>query len=338
MLNRAYGALIGSAIGDGMGMPASFMTPNQIKKFYGRILGFNKPSSEQVAHGSLNEGEITDDTEESIIIASVLIEKFGFNRELFVDKMRQWAVKNKMLETTVIGPSTRRFLTCIINGEDYIEAARLGDTNGGAMRAAPIGIFHHGEIKNAVKDAFESAIVSHGSKPGAAATCAIAAAVACAVEGKSSITEVMKAAIYGAHYGEENGYEIPSPSVEERIKLAMNIADSNKDKSLNEVCNMLYRLIGAGMKSYESIPLSLGVFYAGGGNYEECLPAVINLGDDADTNGAIVGALCGAFGGASTIRDEWKSHIEKINHINFYKMAESILSARNELPPRQTTV
>ncbi|EET86514.1 hypothetical protein CcarbDRAFT_3002 [Clostridium carboxidivorans P7] len=32
MLDRAYGTLIGSAIGDGMGMPASFMTPDQIKK------------------------------------------------------------------------------------------------------------------------------------------------------------------------------------------------------------------------------------------------------------------------------------------------------------------
>ncbi|MCT8975666.1 ADP-ribosylglycohydrolase family protein [Clostridium sp. CX1] len=330
MLNRAYGALIGSAIGDAMGMPASFMTPNQIEKSYGRILGFNKPSSEQRAHGSLEKGEITDDTEESIIIASVLIEKAGFHVELFVDKMRQWAIKNKMLETTVIGPSTRRFLTSIISGEDYIKAARLGDTNGGAMRVAPIGIFHHGDVKNAVEDAFQSAIVSHGSKPGAASTCAVAAAVACAVEGKEPISEVMKAAIYGAHYGEEKGYDIPSPSVEERIKLAIKVVDSNKDKSLDEVCKMLYRLIGAGMKSYESIPLSLGVFYAGGGIYEECLPAVINIGDDADTNGAIVGALCGAFGGASSIRDQWKSHVEKTNHIDFYKMAENILSARDK--------
>ncbi|WPC44035.1 ADP-ribosylglycohydrolase family protein [Clostridium sp. JS66] len=331
MLDRAYGTLIGSAIGDGMGMPASFMTPDQIKKSYGKIVGFNKPSSEQIAHGSLNEGEITDDTEESIIIASVLIEKSGFNRELFVDKMREWAIKNKMLKTTVIGPSTRRFLTSIINGEDYIKAGRLGDTNGGAMRAAPIGIFHHEDIKMATEDAFESAIVSHGSKPGAGSTCAIAAAVSCAVEGKASIDKVMKSAIYGAHYGEENGYDIPAPSIEERIKLAMEVVDRNKDKSLDEVSKMLYRLIGAGMKSYESIPLSLGVFYAGGGNYEECLTAVINIGDDADTNGSIVGALCGAFKGASNIRDEWKSYIENTNHIDFYKMAQDILSARNKI-------
>lgn len=328
MIDRAYGALIGSAIGDAMGMPASFMTPKQIEKSYGKILGFNKPSSEQIAHGSLNEGQITDDTEESIIIASVLIEKSGFDKDLFVAKMRDWAIKNKMLETTVIGPSTRKFLTCIINGEDYIKAARLGDTNGGAMRAAPIGIFHHGDIKMATKDAFESAILSHGSKPGAGSTCAVAAAVACAVERNTNATEVMKAAIYGAHFGEENGYDIPAPSIEERIKLAMKVVDNNKNKSLDEVCIMLYRLIGAGMKSYESIPLSLGVFYAGGGNYERCLTAVINIGDDADTNGAIVGALCGAFTGAASIREEWKAHIQKTNHIDFYEMAAEILSAR----------
>ncbi|HEY3424641.1 MAG TPA: ADP-ribosylglycohydrolase family protein, partial [Negativicutes bacterium] len=220
MLDRAYGCLIGTAIGDAMGMPASFMTPSQIEKSYGRISGFNKPSAEQIAHGSLAEGTITDDTEESIIIASVLIEKSGFDKELFVSKMRDWALDNKMLESTVIGPSTRRFLTCIIEGSDYLTAARHGDTNGGAMRVAPIGIFHHGDVKMAIADAYQSAMVSHGSKPGISSTCAVAAAVACAMEGNADIQKVMNAAICGARFGEEKGYDIPAPSVEERIKLA----------------------------------------------------------------------------------------------------------------------
>jgi ADP-ribosylglycohydrolase len=327
MIDRVYGCLIGSAIGDAMGMPASFMTPGQIEKSYGRISDFHKPSAEQIAHGSLAEGTITDDTEESIIIASVLIEKEGFDRELFIAKMRNWAVDNKMLDSTVIGPSTRKFLTSIIKGEDYLEAARYGDTNGGAMRAAPIGLFHHGHEQLAARDAYESAVVSHNSKPGAGSTCAVATAIACAAV-SADIREVMQAAIFGARYGEERGYDIPAPSVEERIKLAVRVVDANKGKSLAEVSRLLYRLIGAGMKSYESIPLSFGVFYAGGGKYEKCLTAVINIGDDADTNAAIVGALCGAFSGAASIKDEWKAHISQVNKIDLKKVAADIIAAR----------
>ncbi len=133
LLDKAYGCLIGAAVGDAMGMPASFLTANEIKESYGKITDFVKPGILQVAHGELRQGEITDDTEESIIISNVLIDAKGFDTELFIKYMRRWAIKNNMLNSTVIGPSTRKFLETIINGEDYLESGKLGDTNGGAI-------------------------------------------------------------------------------------------------------------------------------------------------------------------------------------------------------------
>lgn len=152
MLDKAYGCLIGAAIGDAMGMPASFMSPEQIKEVYGKkITDFLKPKEEQVAHGSLDEGEVTDDTEETLIISSVLIDAKGFDEALFIDKMKSWAIDNKMLESTVIGPSTRNFLEAIIEGRDYLEKGKFGDTNGGAMRVAPIGIYNHAMLRKALQ-------------------------------------------------------------------------------------------------------------------------------------------------------------------------------------------
>src|SRR5271157_1719607 len=150
MINRAYGCLIGSAIGDAMGMPASFMSPEKIKRVYGQITNFLPPAREQIAHGGLAKGEFTDDTEESLIIAAVLIEAGKFDQSLFIKKMKDWAIQKNMLESTVIGPATRRFLEAIVKGEDYLEAGKLGDTNGGAMRVAPIGIFYHGRVSQAI--------------------------------------------------------------------------------------------------------------------------------------------------------------------------------------------
>lgn len=84
MLDRAYGALIGGAIGDAMGMPASFMTRAQIEKAYGYINDFLEPEKDvQSYHGNLQAAEITDDTMESVIICNVLIENGGFSEAAF---------------------------------------------------------------------------------------------------------------------------------------------------------------------------------------------------------------------------------------------------------------
>ena len=93
LLDRAYGALVGGAIGDAMGMPASFLTREQIKNTYGYIKDFLKPDDDvQKYHGSLEAGDITDDTMESIIVSKVLIEHNGFSEEAFNNEMKKWAI------------------------------------------------------------------------------------------------------------------------------------------------------------------------------------------------------------------------------------------------------
>jgi len=326
MLDRIYGCLICSAIGDAMGMPASFMSPEQIKRVYGRIDNFIKPAEEQKAHGNLNDGQITDDTEEALIISSVLSEAKKFDVDLFVKKMRDWAIEKNMLETTVIGPSTRNFLKALVDGDDFSETAKYGDTNGGAMRVMPIGIFHQGNPQKAVDDAIISCKPSHASRPGTAAACAIAAAVALAIEGKSTLKQIMMAAISGAKRGEEAGFNIPAPSVAARIELAVDLVEKHRKDGFEQTCLELYRYLGASMKSYESIPLSLGIFYAAEGEVEKGIIGAINIGDDADTNASIVGGLCGSYSGTADVNPQWIEHIQRENNIDFKEIARALIS------------
>jgi|HigsolmetaGSP12D_1036236.scaffolds.fasta_scaffold01469_4 ADP-ribosylglycohydrolase len=325
LLDRAYGSLVATAIGDAMGMPASFMSPSQIKRIYGRITEFVAPAAEQVAHSAVEAGGITDDTQESLIVSSVLMEAGRFDTELFVEKMRQWARQHDVLASTVIGPSTRKFLEAILSGGDYAEAGKTGDTNGAAMRVGPIGIFYHGDLSRAIEEAAESAMPSHGSRAGIASACALAAAISTAVEGNCKPIDVMMAAILGAEKGEQLGFDQPAPSVAARIRLAVELVNRHRNKLLPEICEILYAYIGAGMKCYESVPLSLGVFYAAYGQVADGILSVINIGDDADTNGAIVGSLCGAFSGASSIRPDWIARIEATNGVDFRQIAQHLL-------------
>ncbi|HEX7556559.1 MAG TPA: ADP-ribosylglycohydrolase family protein, partial [Leptolinea sp.] len=312
-------------------MPASFMSPDKIKKVYGEISDFLQPAEEQVPHHSLASGTFTDDTQESLIIAEVLIEAGGYDETLFLQKMKEWAIQTDILHSTVIGPSTRAFLNAILNNGDVAAAGRTGDTNGGAMRAAPVGIFYAGDFDNAVRCAIQFTRLSHGSRPGVASACAVAAAIADCVGGQTDAGAIMNTAIRAAYLGEQSGFDIPAPSVAERIALAKRLVDENRNKPLQDQAEMLYRVIGAGMKSYESIPLSLGIFYAAGGDFEKGVLTTINIGDDADTNGSIAGGLCGALSGAGAVRASWREKIESQNAIDFQKIAKDLLTAAGKV-------
>ena len=328
-LDKAYGCLVGAAIGDAMGMPASFFTRAKIKETYGYIDDFLEPDAPgQVYHGGLSAAEVTDDTQEAMIIADLLIRDGKFSEDAFRIAMKNWAIEHEMLESTLIGPSTRKFLTAVIEGTDPKEGAKTGDTNGSAMRVAPIGIKYWYDLELCRKAAAESSLPSHGSAPAAAAACAVAVACAAGIKGSFSPAQVMEEAISAAEYGEIIGFDIPAPKVSKRIALAKKIVNENIEKGIQQTLDELVHMLGAGMKAYESVPLSLGVFYAVRGNAKEGILAAINAGDDADTNGAICGAICGAYSGANALPQEWIRRIQNKSNIDFKKTTMLLLENR----------
>lgn len=326
ILDRAYGALVGGAIGDAMGMPASFLTREQIKNTYGYIEDFLKPDEDvQKYHGSLEAGDITDDTMESIIVSKVLIEHNGFSEEAFNAEMKKWAIEQKMLESTVIGPSTRRYLTALIEGRDPKETSGKGNTNGSAMRAAPIGVKYYNDIAKCIEAAAASSLPSHGSKPAVAAACAVAAAVSGGVHGGYSPNEILNMAYDAALYGEKKGADITAPMVSKRIKLIESIVDGVGEGSINDILDEIAGVFGASMFAYESVPVALAIFYAVNGNAKEGILGAVNTGDDADTNGSICGNICGAYSGASVLPDKWKERVQKTSSVDFKAEAEKLI-------------
>ena len=326
MLDRAYGSLVGGAIGDAMGMPASFLTRRQITDAYGYIRDFLEPEKDvQSYHGDLKAGEITDDTMESVIISQVLIQNGEFSEDAFNAAMKKWAIEQKMLESTVIGPSTRRYLTALVDGTDPKLTAGKGMTNGSAMRVAPIGIRYHNDLSKCIEAAAASSLPSHGSKPAVAAACAVAAGVALGVHGGYTPRDILRAAADAAVYGEKVGAEITAPSVSRRLKLVETIVDQAKGENISSVLDELVAIFGASMMSYESVAVSFGAFYATGGHGANGVLAAVNAGDDADTNGSICGNLCGAYSGAQAFPSQWRSRVEKTSGINFKITASQML-------------
>ena len=266
MFNRAYGALVGGAIGDAMGMPASFLTRRQITETYGYIQDFLEPQKEvQTYHGDLKAGEITDDTMESVILSQVIIDHGGFSEAAFHEAMKNWAIRQKMLESTVIGPSTRRYLEALIAGRDPKLTAGQGVTNGSAMRVAPIGIRYHDDLGKCLEMAAASSLPSHGSKPAVAAACAVAAGVSLGVHGGYSPLDILRAGADGAAYGEKIGADVTSPLLSRRLRLVESIVDQAGQADIREILDELVGIFGASMMSYESVSIAFGAFYATNG-------------------------------------------------------------------------
>src|SRR2546430_17291089 len=74
LASRFVGTILGFAVGDALGMPAQFLTPSQVRRYYGKpISGFTRAHPGQ-ASDFLAEGSYTDDTQMMLATAECLIE------------------------------------------------------------------------------------------------------------------------------------------------------------------------------------------------------------------------------------------------------------------------
>ena len=90
----------------------------------------------------MRAGSITDDTEQAVLLARRLITDDGdLDVHRYADDLIAWEAAMKAKGSLdLLGPSTKSALQALRDGESPEATGRFGTTNGGAMRAAPVGI------------------------------------------------------------------------------------------------------------------------------------------------------------------------------------------------------
>ena len=141
--SRALGALYGLAVGDALGMPTQSLPRARIVAAYGGLVGTFEPAPpDHPLAAGLPAGSVTDDTEQALLLARLLIEGGGrVDPAELARRLLAW--ERSMRERgslDLLGPSTRRAIGELLAGADIDLAGRLGVTNGAAMRIAPVGI------------------------------------------------------------------------------------------------------------------------------------------------------------------------------------------------------
>ena len=309
--DRALGALTGLAVGDALGMPTQGMRRADILADYGPITGLTAAGPRQVIAAGMPAGAVTDDTEQAMLLARLLIAGDGqIDPRVFAEALVSWeAVMAAKGSLDLLGPSTREAVRALAAGVPAAEAGRRGATNGAAMRIAPVGVATPPAPLAALVDAVVAAsMVTHNTSIGLAAAAAVGAAVSAGIDGGSR-ADCVEIAIAAADSAAPRGHWVAGGQIGPRIAWVTSHLPRVAPAAW---ANELDAVVGTGVAAQESVVAAFGILAIAPSAWAAvCLAA--SVGGDTDTIGAIVGSIGGALEGMSA----WPSGtVQRIEHVN----------------------
>ena len=335
--SRAYGALAGLALGDALGMPTQEMSPEQIRAVYGRITGLVDGDASQPYAPGMPAGSTTDDTEQALLVASLLVRGRGtssgrvaLDAGEFAHALLAW--EDSMIargSLDLLGPSTKAALERVRAGEYPLSVGGAGTTNGAAMRVTPIGIAMSTADPEAFADAvWSSCQVTHATRQGFQSAALVAAAVSMGIDTARSTTPDLRGLLWKAlSYVDslpERGAWTPDPDVVAATRRAMQLVANPASSSLE----CLVEQVGTSVASAQAIPMAFALL-ARDPSPQALLDAA-NIGGDTDTIGAIAGAILGAAVGVDVLPADSLSMIEEVSHLGLSSVAGDLLELRDQ--------
>ncbi len=272
--NRSRGCLIGLAVGDALGTTLEFKPPGTFKPLTDMVGG---------GHFCLKKGYWTDDTSMALCLAYSLVDCQGFDALDQMNKYCDWMNNGFMSSIGVcfdvgvgVSSALRRFMK---TGDPFSGSkARWSSGNGSIMRLAPIPIFYQFSLLDAIKLGGESSRTTHGSE--------------LCIDACSFLSSVLVHLIHGE---DKNVYC--------RVDYSPKTKEVSSIKAGRFVSQSYEQMTGSGYV-IESLESALWCF-VNTHDFESCVLAAANLGNDADTTAAIAGQLAGAYYGYNAIRSDW---------------------------------
>ncbi len=298
--DRFRGCLLGLAAGDALGTTLEFEPP-----------GTFEPIDDMIGGGpfGLKPGQWTDDTSMALCLAASLIERGGFDAADQMQRYVRWRREGYLSSTGScfdIGNTVASALSRFIEtGEPYAGSSDpLAAGNGSLMRLAPVPMYFVGEGADAIYRSAESSRTTHGAEEAVDACRYFSGLLLGALKG------VEKETILSARYCPVEGSWGGSQLAE---KIAVITDGSFKHREPPAIKGTGYVV--------RSLEAALWAFHNSQDFREGALLAV-NLGDDADTTGAIYGQIAGAHYGAEAIPAEWRERLTMTMEIA--SMADSL--------------
>jgi ADP-ribosylglycohydrolase len=294
LAGKFVGSIAGFAIGDAMGMPTQFLTPDQIRRYYSRpVTGFLKAHPGH-ASDTLPRGSYTDDTQMMLATAECLIECRRMDPARQADALLSWYANTSPHRT----PMRANIRACrhLAAGRAWNRSGVFSGGCGAAVRMPPIGLFFSRCPEALIRAALDDCMITHTDPRARAASVAVAYLIARLVHAnqKSSPGEqVLETADKVASYDQD---------MAAMLRWVTQITHLTPEEALFE--------IGTSSDAIEAIPAAIYCFLKFPRHYAGAVLAAVNAGDAADSIAALAGAFFGAYSGVEAIPEQWRSEVE----------------------------
>lgn len=262
---RALAAYWGMAVGDALGATVEFLIPREIRQRYG--------IHDQICGGGwlhLPKGQVTDDTEMALALGDAILADQGVQPLTIADRFDRW-LRSRPRD---VGNTVRRGILHYRNtgGAEVPESSDAG--NGACMRTLPVALAMLFSAPDSIAQAsIAQAHVTHNNPLSDAACLAVIEMVQSGMKGTDKVAllngPIARLRASSPEFG-FRGRQMENPSgfiVDTMQAVLQGFIDTD--------------------------------------DYAACLIDVVNRGGDADTTGAIVGMIAGAYYGLDELPERW---------------------------------
>ncbi|GLX16741.1 ADP-ribosylglycohydrolase family protein [Streptomyces lavendulae] len=288
-LDRAVGAVLGSAAGDALGAPYEFGPAGQL----------SARGEEMRGGGGWDPGEATDDTQMAVLVAESLLEHGGLELPDVFARFQRWAAG----QPKDIGLQTEDVLT---NGMPWDLAAAVhfqvnarAAGNGSLMRASGSAVYFAAAGREATMDAARRiAALTHGDRA--------------AWEGTALLHELVRVALDGGDPAAAIPAALDTVHPAHRDRYARVLAPDWHPDMATEFNGAVWPCLGSAVWALRTT-----------GGFAEAVRAAVDLGGDTDTVAAVTGTLAGAVYGQAAVPDAWTAPL----HVPLPGFGDRVLDA-----------
>lgn len=277
LYDRALGAYLGFAIGDALGATVEFMTPREIAHRFAAQGGVHR----HIVGGGwlkLRAGQVTDDTTMSLALGDALLRghalALGFDTRVIAEGFVAWW-RGRPVDC---GNTCRRGIARFVAEGSLAGPPNEADGgNGALMRNLPVALATLGDDVAFERVALAQARITHHHPASDAATLGLGHLLRGLLAGASHAATLATAHAW----------------VDEHPRFRFT---PYRGRASAYVVDTVQTVLHG---------------FAASADFETALVATVNLGEDADTTGALVGMLSGALCGARALPARWLARLER---------------------------
>lgn len=287
------GVLVGTAAGDAIGLPREGLSRRRAERMFG-----GPPLAHRLIFG---RGMVSDDTEHTCMVAQALLASGGEPQALARSlswRLRWWL----MALPAGVGMATAKACLKLWIGFPPSRSGVWSAGNGPAMRAAILGVYSWNDLKQLGQLIAASTRLTHTDPAAESGALAVALAAAYAVAQRQVDAPI-----------DPQGYLKfirPHLAGTEILELIEDVIRRLREQTSFDQY-LADRGLTRGVSGYinHTVPACLFCWLTWPADFRMAVEQIVIVGGDADSTGAIVGALAGISSGRDAIPEEWVSRL-----------------------------